>query len=100
MLVIKASHIRWRKSVVALTPNLRTAATVTATLQAVTTLQATAAPVLTLCQTIVSAVMITTMWRTLTWTWMKEMYLHLVKPISIRYWRWQGPNTRQKERST
>eukprot|EP00957_Ditylum_brightwellii_P127524 9725164-Ditylum_brightwellii.AAC.1 len=51
VLVTKASHIMWRKSVIALAPDLRVAATVTATLQALATFQATAAPVLALCQT-------------------------------------------------
>eukprot|EP00957_Ditylum_brightwellii_P118862 9065669-Ditylum_brightwellii.AAC.1 len=66
MLVTKASHIMWRKSVVALAPDLRVAVAVTAALQA------TVAPVLALCQMTAREVTTTTMWRTPTWTWMKE----------------------------
>eukprot|EP00957_Ditylum_brightwellii_P160532 12220710-Ditylum_brightwellii.AAC.1 len=78
---------------VTLVPNLR----------AVAALQAATAPVLVLCQTTASKVTTTTMWMTLTWTWMKESYPHLVtqiQPSSIGYWRLQGSNPRQKGRTT
>eukprot|EP00957_Ditylum_brightwellii_P002480 190270-Ditylum_brightwellii.AAC.1 len=51
MLVIKASHTIWRKSVVVLAPNLRVTATVAAALQATVAFQAAATPIFTLCQT-------------------------------------------------
>eukprot|EP00957_Ditylum_brightwellii_P064029 4857200-Ditylum_brightwellii.AAC.1 len=66
VLVTKASHITWRKSAVALAPNLRVAVTVAAALQAASAL------VLVLCQITASKVMTTTMYRIPTWTWMKE----------------------------
>eukprot|EP00957_Ditylum_brightwellii_P202437 15330174-Ditylum_brightwellii.AAC.1 len=103
VLVTKASHTMWRKSVVALAPNLRVAATVTVTLQAAANFQATVALILVLCQTTASKVMTITMRRTPTWTWIKERYLHLATPIqpnSVGYWRWQGPNPRQKGRTS
>eukprot|EP00957_Ditylum_brightwellii_P133097 10148634-Ditylum_brightwellii.AAC.1 len=50
VLVTKASCIMWRKSAVALAPDLRVAAAVTAALQTAATFQATAALVLVLCQ--------------------------------------------------
>eukprot|EP00957_Ditylum_brightwellii_P186976 14239345-Ditylum_brightwellii.AAC.1 len=46
VLVTKDSHTTWRKSVVALTPNVRVAATVTAALQAAAAFQAAAVLVL------------------------------------------------------
>eukprot|EP00957_Ditylum_brightwellii_P044667 3386485-Ditylum_brightwellii.AAC.1 len=67
VLITKASHTMWRKSAVALAPNLRVVATVTAALQAAATFQATAALVLVFYQTTASKVMTTTMWRTPTW---------------------------------
>eukprot|EP00957_Ditylum_brightwellii_P151174 11510842-Ditylum_brightwellii.AAC.1 len=75
VLVIKASHIMWKKSVVTLAPNPKATAIVAAALQA------TAAPILALCQMAVNAGTTTTMWRTPTWTWMMKMYLHLVTLI-------------------
>eukprot|EP00957_Ditylum_brightwellii_P028057 2118656-Ditylum_brightwellii.AAC.1 len=77
MLVTKASHIMWRKSAVALAPNLRVAVT----LQTVATFQAAAALVFVLCQMSASKVMTIAIWRTPTWPWMKKSYLHLVTPI-------------------
>eukprot|EP00957_Ditylum_brightwellii_P061775 4687803-Ditylum_brightwellii.AAC.1 len=84
VLVTKASHTTWRKSAVALAPNLRVAVAVAAAFKVA------AALVLVLCQTTASEVMTTTMWRTPTWTWMKERYPYQVTPIqpsSVGYWR-------------
>eukprot|EP00957_Ditylum_brightwellii_P077733 5906670-Ditylum_brightwellii.AAC.1 len=50
ILVTKTSHTMWRKSTVALAPNLRVAAAVAAALQAADALQAAAVLVLVLCQ--------------------------------------------------
>eukprot|EP00957_Ditylum_brightwellii_P076804 5838366-Ditylum_brightwellii.AAC.1 len=72
MLVTKASQIMWRKSTVALAPDLRVAATIAVALQTAASFQAVAALVLILCQTTAKKVMTITMWRTPTWTWMKE----------------------------
>eukprot|EP00957_Ditylum_brightwellii_P058521 4437484-Ditylum_brightwellii.AAC.1 len=68
MLITKASHTMWRKSTVALAPNLRVAVTVA--FQAAATFQAAAALVLVfaLCQITASKVMTITMLRTPTWT--------------------------------
>eukprot|EP00957_Ditylum_brightwellii_P171018 13018667-Ditylum_brightwellii.AAC.1 len=66
MLVTKASYTTWRKSAVTLAPNLRAIDADTAAFQAAATL------ILILCQSIATKVMTTTMWRTPTWTWMKE----------------------------
>eukprot|EP00957_Ditylum_brightwellii_P100351 7649590-Ditylum_brightwellii.AAC.1 len=80
----------WRKSAVALAPNLRVAATVVVALQAIAAFQVTAALalalVLVLCQMAAREVMTITMWRTPAWNWNKERYLHLVtliQPSSI-----------------
>eukprot|EP00957_Ditylum_brightwellii_P040411 3058011-Ditylum_brightwellii.AAC.1 len=103
MLVTKASHTMWRKSRVALAPNLRVTVTVAVALQDTATFQAVASLALVFCQITASKVMTTTMWRTPTWTCMKERYSHLVTPIqssSIGYWRWQELNPRQKGRTT
>eukprot|EP00957_Ditylum_brightwellii_P100848 7685988-Ditylum_brightwellii.AAC.1 len=103
LLVTKASCTMWRKSAVALSPDLKVAAAVAAALQATAAFQAVAALVLVLCQMTTSKVMTTTMQRTLPWTWMKERYPHLatmIQPSSVEYWRWQGPNPRQNERMT
>eukprot|EP00957_Ditylum_brightwellii_P162661 12386561-Ditylum_brightwellii.AAC.1 len=51
VLVTKASHIMWRKSAVALAPDLSVAAAVAVTLQTAASFQAAAALVLVLCQT-------------------------------------------------
>eukprot|EP00957_Ditylum_brightwellii_P039081 2954025-Ditylum_brightwellii.AAC.1 len=63
VLVTKASHTTWRKSAVALAPNLRVAAAVAAALQATATFQVSTALVLILCQTTANKVMTTIMWR-------------------------------------
>eukprot|EP00957_Ditylum_brightwellii_P170958 13012851-Ditylum_brightwellii.AAC.1 len=68
----KTSHTMWRKSTVALAPNIRVADTIVVALQAAATFQAAAALVLVLCQITASKVMLITMWRIPTWTWMKE----------------------------
>eukprot|EP00957_Ditylum_brightwellii_P163274 12432580-Ditylum_brightwellii.AAC.1 len=91
------------KSAVALAPDLRVAAAVVAALQSAAAFQATAALVPVLCQIVANKFMTTTMWRTPTWTWMMEKYPYLatlIQPSSIGYWRWQGPNQRQKGRTT
>eukprot|EP00957_Ditylum_brightwellii_P202442 15330195-Ditylum_brightwellii.AAC.1 len=79
VLATKTSHTMWRKSTVALAPNLRVAVTVADalqgtdalqgadTLQAADAFQAAAALVFVLCQTAASKVMTITMWRTPTW---------------------------------
>eukprot|EP00957_Ditylum_brightwellii_P066745 5065335-Ditylum_brightwellii.AAC.1 len=90
VLVTKASCTMWRKSTVALAPDLRVAAAVTATFQAAAAFQAIAALVLLYCQMTARKVMITTMWGTPSWTWMKERNPHLVTPIqpsNVGYWR-------------
>eukprot|EP00957_Ditylum_brightwellii_P091330 6954223-Ditylum_brightwellii.AAC.1 len=72
-LVSKASHIMWRKSTVALAPDVRVATAAA--------FQAAAALVLVLCQMTAREVTTSTMWRTLMWTWMKKRYPHLVSLI-------------------
>eukprot|EP00957_Ditylum_brightwellii_P187702 14292845-Ditylum_brightwellii.AAC.1 len=101
VLVARASCIMWRRSTVtlALTPDPRVAAA----LPAVAAFQATAALSLILCQVTARGTTIATMWRTPTWTKMKQRTSHLViliQPNIIGYWRWQEPNPRQKERKT
>eukprot|EP00957_Ditylum_brightwellii_P130116 9924746-Ditylum_brightwellii.AAC.1 len=54
VLVTKTSHIMWRKSTVALAPDLKVSAAIAATIQATADFQAAAAPVLALCQTTAS----------------------------------------------
>eukprot|EP00957_Ditylum_brightwellii_P003470 262687-Ditylum_brightwellii.AAC.1 len=57
VIVTKASHTMWRKSAVALAPNLSVAAAVAVALQATATFQVAATLVPVLCQTAVSKVM-------------------------------------------
>eukprot|EP00957_Ditylum_brightwellii_P144423 11001738-Ditylum_brightwellii.AAC.1 len=66
MLVTRASYIMWRRSTVALALTLDPR--VAATLPAAAAFQAAAILVLVLCQVTARGAMITTMWRTPTWT--------------------------------
>eukprot|EP00957_Ditylum_brightwellii_P115292 8791786-Ditylum_brightwellii.AAC.1 len=70
VLVTNASHIMWRRSTVALAPNLRVAAALpaAAAFQATAALQATSTLVLALCQVTERGVTIPTMWKIPTWT--------------------------------
>eukprot|EP00957_Ditylum_brightwellii_P149343 11373801-Ditylum_brightwellii.AAC.1 len=78
MLAIKASHITWKKSVVALAPDSRVAAIVAVTFQAIAAFQATtnfqaeAALIFALAQMRAREVMAITMWMRPTWTLMME----------------------------
>eukprot|EP00957_Ditylum_brightwellii_P057967 4395426-Ditylum_brightwellii.AAC.1 len=74
MLAIKASHIVWRKRVVALTPYPRVTVTVAIALQVIATFQAIASLVLVFVPTII-------MWISLTWIPVMERYLPPMAPI-------------------